>query len=453
MYRNKLSVALIVSLGVLLNQACNKLETKPDQSLAVPNTLQDLQAILDYSTYMSTNYAANGDIASDMYYLNENDWTARNANTRSNYIWQPNADDETDWDYGYKRVFYCNVVLDNVNDAARGNLTESDRSAIRGAALFFRAWTWLGMAQIYTKPFDANSADTDLGIPLKLTADLNERIYRPSINEFYYKLIADLKEAAELLPRHTGLPTRPNKQAALAALSRLYLWIGSYAEALEMSQQALGIKSELIDYNEISRQANLPFQQFNKEVIFHCSIVSSSGALNPSRAKVDTVLYALYAGNDLRKDIFFRKNTDGSFSFKGDYGGVNSAVLFAGLAVDELYLNMAECLIRLGQVSEGMEVLNHLLRNRFLASTFTGYDPKELEDPLHLVLNERRKQLVFRGGIRWADLRRLNREGFYQETLKRNIGSEVYELAPNDKRYTFLIPSSVIDFNDMEQNH
>lgn len=452
MYNNKFSISSVACFAMLLGVACNKLETKPDQSLAVPNSLQDLQAILDYSLYMSTNYVANGDIAADMYYLNESDWSARNANTRNAYIWQPNADDETDWDYGYKRIFYCNVVLGNVDKAESGNLGESDRLVIKGAALFFRAWTWMGMAQIYTKPFDANTADADLGIPLKVSADLNEQIFRPSLREFYGKLIADLEEAASLLPLHTGVPSRPNKQAALAALSRLYLWIGDYPKALEMARAALDIKAELIDYNAVSQETTLPFDQFNSEVIFHCSIISSSGALAPARAKVDTLLYSLYAEEDLRKHLFFRENPDGSYAFKGDYGGANSAALFAGLAVDELYLNKAECLVRLGEVNEGIAVLNKLRERRLAVNSYGAYEATDLSDPLAVVLEERRRELAFRAGIRWADLRRLNREEAYQQTLKRMIGGEVYELRPNDDRFTFLIPSSVIDFNNIEQN-
>ncbi|MGY6541709.1 hypothetical protein, partial [Vibrio parahaemolyticus] len=72
-------------------------------------------------------------------------------------------------------------------------------------------------------------------------------------------------------------------------------------------------------------------------------------------------------------------------------------------------------------------------------------------EALDLILKERRKELVTRG-LRWQDLKRLNRDGHFQQTLKRSIGENTYELPANDPRYVLPIPSYVINFNHIEQN-
>ena len=56
-------------------------------------------------------------------------------------------------------------------------------------------------------------------------------------------------------------------------------------------------------------------------------------------------------------------------------------------------------------------------------------------------------------GLRWTDLRRLNRDPRYAVTLTRSINGTTYMLPPNDARYVYPIPDAVIAANPgMEQN-
>ena len=67
-------------------------------------------------------------------------------------------------------------------------------------------------------------------------------------------------------------------------------------------------------------------------------------------------------------------------------------------------------------------------------------------------LIERRKELLYRG-LRWTDLRRLNKETGRQTLLQRTIAGQSYSLPASDPRYTLLIPDNVISFNPgMHQN-
>ncbi len=66
-----------------------------------------------------------------------------------------------------------------------------------------------------------------------------------------------------------------------------------------------------------------------------------------------------------------------------------------------------------------------------------------------------RRELDFRG-VRFTDLKRLNRDERYKKTLIReldNKGNKIrFELAPNDLRYQPLVDQLVIDFLGIEQN-
>jgi hypothetical protein len=93
-----------------------------------------------------------------------------------------------------------------------------------------------------------------------------------------------------------------------------------------------------------------------------------------------------------------------------------------------------------------------LLSHRWRPGTFTGYTISNASEALDTILVERRKELAFRG-IRWSDLRRLNKEVGRAITLTRNIGGNVYTLPPTDSLlYTLPIPPDVINDTQMQQN-
>ncbi len=54
-------------------------------------------------------------------------------------------------------------------------------------------------------------------------------------------------------------------------------------------------------------------------------------------------------------------------------------------------------------------------------------------------------------GLRWADLKRLNRDGA-NITLTRTVNGQVFTLPPNDLRYAIAIPENVIEIGSIQQN-
>jgi len=165
---------------------------------------------------------------------------------------------------------------------------------------------------------------------------------------------------------------------------------------------------------------------------------------------IDTVLYNSYHPDDLRKPVFFMDYA-GFNVFKGCYSDA-PWYPFNGLATDEVLLTRAECRARKGDASGAMADLNMLLQKRWRNTvTYTSLTATDAEDALRKILTERRKELCFRG-IRWTDLRRLNKDPRFAITLKRVVGSHEYTLPPDDKRYVYPIPNDEIVFSGVEQN-
>jgi hypothetical protein len=172
--------------------------------------------------------------------------------------------------------------------------------------------------------------------------------------------------------------------------------------------------------------------------------------LLPVKYRVDPGLYQLYDNNDLRKSIFFKWNgTTGSYHFYGSYDGTIN--LFNGLATDEVYLVRAEAYARTGDKDKALDYLNTLLMNRWKTSMFTPLTAATDDEALALILEERRKELAFRG-LRWPDLRRLNKDARFAVTLSRTMNEKSYTLTPADSKYTFQIPLEVIAKAGIAQN-
>jgi hypothetical protein len=99
--------------------------------------------------------------------------------------------------------------------------------------------------------------------------------------------------------------------------------------------------------------------------------------------------------------------------------------------------------------------LNTLIERRWKKKgdeiNFIPFTASTETEALTKILEERRKELVTRG-LRWSDLRRLNMDPRFQVTLNRSYDHEIYQLLPNDKRYTFAIPQNEIEGSGIEQN-
>ena len=448
----KIIYLLSTCLCSLLLSCDDFLDAKPDKKTVVPTTLSDVNALLDYPVLATASVIAEG--CTDNIYLMETNWNAISTlRDRNMYIWE-NTDLDGDagiWSGKYNHIFVCNVALTALDKIVPKDNEQEEWKRLKGSALFLRSYGFFELLQLFAKPYQASTAGTDLGIPLKLNPDINEQVRRASLAACYEHIIKDMETAIALLPINSSVTTRPNQKSAYAFLARVYLNMGNYEAAKRCADESLALYNDLLDYNSLNLAATAPLARFNKEVIFHCTGIGV--LINPTICRVDTLLYDSYGANDLRKAAFFKVNGTKNYTFKGSYDGTVSAAVFAGFTTAELYLIKAECAARLGMKEEALTALNKLLKNRWkqTAGTYMPLKAANAETALELVLSERRKELIFRG-MRWNDLRRLNLEPRFATSLQRKLGTAVYVLPPNSKAYVFPIPYEVIQLSGITQN-
>lgn len=435
--------------------SCEKfLEERPKSSLAKLSTVQDYQSIMANETQFNGVFPFAGDFSSDYYYLDDAAFLSLVEETRHNYLWEAEPPNVNNWNQTYSaKVYPANVTIEGIDHSVLGNFTEFNRQQVKGEAFFSRGFAFYHLAQIFAPSYQKDKAKELLGIPIRLTSDINVATTRTNLEETYSQILSDLHASAFLLPSIPRSKVRPGKSAAYAALSRAYLIMQDFKKAELYADSCLSIYNTLIDYNDLnlnSTQSQFPI--LNNEVIFHAIRTNSFSPLGASRANVDTLLYNKYELNDLRRNLFYRTNAAGIRSFYADYGGNLTSTTFCGIATDEVYLTSAECKIRNGDIVGGLKRLNDLLRKRYVTNQYVDFITNDQKVALRKVLEEREKELAFRSGIRWSDLRRLNLEPEFAKTIYRKINGQVYKLEPNDKRYTFKIPYDVIRLSGIQQN-
>lgn len=372
------------------------------------------------------------------------------------YQWKSDpyeGDEGSGWNSAYQRILYANMAL----DVEKINPSIGEREAwnsVKGSALFHRAWNYYQLAQLFCKPYNKATANEDLGVALRIDYDVTVNYDRGTVQQVYDQILSDLLEAEALLPDKPKSFFRPSKVAVYSLLARTYLQMDDYENALIFTNKALDINSKLLNFNnlhiDIDGVYKSTFSRYgegNPAIIFS-AIKNIGGVMETDRFDADTSILKLYEENDLRKEAYFFKTTKENIVFVGSYNGRGHIAFFSGFTVEELLLIRAECLARKEKIDEAMKDINYLLENRYRSGSFIPAKISNEEEALNLIFSERRKELYMRG-VRWEDLRRLNKENRFAVTLVRRIDNERYELPPNDPRWVWPFPDKEIDFNSI----
>jgi len=462
---------LWVSLCLLIpGTACRKdnfLDKKPSTTLLVPTTLSDFQALLDNVKVFGV-VPTLGEASADNYFVSYPAWLLLQPREHNAYVWAKDIYNgqglQQDWNVPYQQVYYANVVLEGLKNMKTSPDSLVQWSALEGAALFCRAFAFYNLAQLFAPVYDSATAGTDLGIPLRTSSGIDTLSARSSVGATYDQILNDLHDAEAYLP--AGLPgktlNRPVRITAQALLARVYLSMRNYLKARACADSALQVYSTLMNYNDLPLTTPVPISMFNPETLYEASFLGGPNAVsyfssisaNYPTTWIDTNLIHSYDTSDLRRITFYRSRPSDTTSLRFSYTG--TAYPFGGLAVDELLLTRAEGAARAGDVAAAMNDINTLLRSRWRLGTFTDYTAASADEAKAIVLLERRKELAFRG-LRWTDLRRLNKEGA-NITLTRVLvdsaqNATKYILAPNSLNYTLPIPPDVLNLNRLIQQN
>ncbi len=313
-----------------------------------------------------------------------------------------NGDVQGLWVDAYQTINIVNNVLDGLDV-----VNESDKATVQGEALFIRALVYFELVRFYAKPWVAGAANDQLGVPLVLTPTraINEdsKVARASVSAVYAQIISDLNQAKSLLPESNSW--RADTYAASAALARVYLQQGDFAQARDEASRVIesGKYSLTTAYSDaFNRDAN------STEDIFSIQVTSQDGTNSmvtffaiPDFGGRDGDIdildehLNLYDPADERLSMFYEGNgAIRSGKWTNQFGNVG---LFR---LAEMYLIRAECNARLG-TAVGDSALNDYNKVHQRAR-LSAANSVTVED----ILFERRLELAHEG-FKVHDLRRL----------------------------------------------
>ena len=304
-----------------------------------------------------------------------------------------------------------------LSDAAEAKATIDQYAA---EAKVLRALAHFDLVRIYGKPYTEDQG-ASLGVPLVTgVLESNAKPARSTVAEVYTQVVKDLTEAisSNALATETE-PGYVSVWGAKAILSRVYLNMGDYANALSVAEDIIKNSGAALwtrDQYFKAWDASTPNES---EFLFRLNVAGSTdnndlngiGNLQQRDGYKEMVATKKFVDmltsdpKDVRNDMFLPATaakevatygTNKVFlnKLRGQGGNLRNVTIVPIIRLSEVYLTAAECAFRNNDKTKAVEYLNDLVKNR----TTTEASLATVDNiTLERILIERRKELIGEG--------------------------------------------------------
>jgi len=304
-----------------------------------------------------------------------------------------------------------------LSDAAEAKATIDQYAA---EAKVLRALAHFDLVRIYGKPYTEDQG-ASLGVPLVTgVLESNAKPARSTVAEVYTQVVKDLTEAisSNALATETE-PGYVSVWGAKAILSRVYLNMGDYANALSVAEDIIKNSGAALwtrDQYFKAWDASTPNES---EFLFRLNVAGSTdnndlngiGNLQQREGYKEMVATKKFVDmltsdpKDVRNDMFlpataakevatYGTNKVYLNKLRGQGGDLRNVTIVPIIRLSEVYLTAAECAFRNNDKTKAVEYLNDLVKNR----TTTEASLATVDNiTLERILIERRKELIGEG--------------------------------------------------------
>lgn len=304
-----------------------------------------------------------------------------------------------------------------LSDAAEAKATIDQYAA---EAKVLRALAHFDLVRIYGKPYTEDQG-ASLGVPLVTgVLESNAKPARSTVAEVYTQVVKDLTEAisSNALATETE-PGYVSVWGAKAILSRVYLNMGDYANALSVAEDIIKNSGAALwtrDQYFKAWDASTPNES---EFLFRLNVAGSTdnndlngiGNLQQREGYKEMVATKKFVDmltsdpKDVRNDMFlpataakevatYGTNKVYLNKLRGQGGNLRNVTIVPIIRLSEVYLTAAECAFRNNDKTKAVEYLNDLVKNR----TTTVASLATVDNiTLDRILIERRKELIGEG--------------------------------------------------------
>ena len=360
----------------------------------------------------------------------------------------------------YKYINNSNVILDKA-DAAEGD--NNKRITIKAQAQILRAYFHYLLVNIYASQYDEATAAEKGGIPYVTDIDVSKNKDKLTLKDTYEHILADCSdEVIAQLPKSTGDVFRPSQATGNAIRAKVLFQMKRYEKALPYAQAALQLNGQIEDRSTITETESWTVEQDSPN---NYLAVKSSARANPFMETASAETLAKFEDGD------FVRNYDSmgwSEMFGQMMAGIDGcAVCFSmnvcttsyGINADRTYYLAAECLIRTGNIRQGLELIDEVREKRVEDyEKFTDiYDEGELNEQQAMALLQKAKWIECLGSYEnFFDCKRWNSEEAYKQTITRNLGEGLgtYSISPESPLWVLPFPANAVRYNPtLTQNY
>ena len=304
-----------------------------------------------------------------------------------------------------------------LSDAAEAKATIDQYAA---EAKVLRALAHFDLVRIYGKPYTEDQG-ASLGVPLVTgVLESNAKPARSTVAEVYTQVVKDLTEAisSNALATETE-PGYVSVWGAKAILSRVYLNMGDYANALSVAEDIIKNSGAALWTRDQYLKAWDASTPNESEFLFRLNVAGSTdnndlngiGNLQQRDGYKEMVATKKFVDmltsdpKDVRNDMFLPATaakevatygTNKVFlnKLRGQGGNLRNVTIVPIIRLSEVYLTAAECAFRKNDKTKAVEYLNDLVKNR----TTTEASLATVDNiTLERILIERRKELIGEG--------------------------------------------------------
>lgn len=304
-----------------------------------------------------------------------------------------------------------------LSDAAEAKATIDQYAA---EAKVLRALAHFDLVRIYGKPYTEDQG-ASLGVPLVTEVlESNAKPARSTVAEVYTQVVKDLTEAisSNALATETE-PGYVSVWGAKAILSRVYLNMGDYANALSVAEDIIKNSRAALWTRDQYLKAWDAGTPNESEFLFRLNVSGSTdnndlngiGNLQGRDGYKEMVATKKFVdmlsadANDVRNDMFLPATADKEVAafgtnkvylnkLRGQGGNLRNVTIIPIIRLSEVYLTAAECAFRTNDKAKAVEYLNDLVKNRTTSASALA---TESDITLDRILIERRKELIGEG--------------------------------------------------------
>ncbi|MUP37301.1 RagB/SusD family nutrient uptake outer membrane protein [Labilibaculum sp. 44] len=173
------------------------------------------------------------------------------------------------WTAAYKAIVGCNIVIDRAEEGLNADLDN-----LIGQNYYLRGMQYFYLTSLFGRPYN-QSPETNLGVPIKLSTDVDDQPLRSTVKECYEQVVSDLKKAESLMQSEKSA-SYATKEAAQALLSRVYLYMGDNDNAIAYSDLVINSgRYSLLSKDDFKKYPTFTPDE-NQETIFALRFVDGA---------------------------------------------------------------------------------------------------------------------------------------------------------------------------------